>query len=431
MTSLREKIHDERFLRLIHGLLRAGYLEDWRFNATLSGSPQGGVISPILANIYLDLLDKFVEQKLLPHFNRTEERRRNPAYGPLHWQYLKVRRSGASGDVLRKAFRQTQTVPYLDPNDETYRRLYYVRYADDFLLSFAGPKAEAEEIKRLIGEFLREHLKLDLSETKTLITHAQTEHARFLGYEISVRRSNTKLDRRGQRSVNGLICLGVPLDVVLETCRKYMGDGKPTHRAERMIDADFSIVSQYQAEYRGLVEYYRLAHNLSSRFKRVAWAMQGSLVCTLAAKFKVSPRTIYRRYSHVLQTDNGPRKVLRVEVTREGKPPLVTCWGNISLERRPKAVLDDQPPKVWSHGTELVGRLLADTCELCGSQEKVEVHHIRMLRGYQPRQGDKEVPEWFKRMVARQRKTLVTCRACHEAIHADRSYRRVQRRRAG
>jgi group II intron reverse transcriptase/maturase len=429
LSILREKIHDNRFLRLIEGLLKAGYLEEWRFNATLSGTPQGGVVSPLLANIYLDRLDKFVEAELLPRYNQKKERRTNSAYLALNWQRIKARRTGDRRATLQ-AFRRMQTVPYLDPHDPDYRRLRYVRYADDFLLGFAGPKAEAAEIKRRIGEFLRETLKLDLSEAKTLITHAHTERARFLGYEIKVMRSNTKLDSRHQRSVNGGIHLGVPRDVVTEKCRQYTLRGKPHARPERSVDTDFSIIAQFQNEYRGLVEYYRLANNLAARLKRYAWVMQGSLVRTLAMKFKVSSRAIYRRYSQTMHTDDGPRKVLRVVVTRDGKPPLAATWGITSLKRRPFAVLNDQPHKVYSHGTELVERLLADTCELCGSTECVQVHHVRILRRYQPGR-ETGLPDWAKRMAARQRKTLVVCRECHESIHTQRPYRTRRSRKAG
>src|SRR5262249_40727652 len=148
-------------------------------------------------------------------------------------------------------FRRMQTVPYSDQNDPDYRRLHYVRYADDFLLGFAGPRAEAEEIKQRIGAFLRDNIKLELSDTKTLITHACTERARFLGYEVWVNRSNTRMDRFHHRSVNGKIVLGVPQEVVIKKCRPYSLRGKPHTRPERMMDTDYSIITQFQSEYRG------------------------------------------------------------------------------------------------------------------------------------------------------------------------------------
>lgn len=198
-----------------------------------------------------------------------------------------------------------QQVPSLDPQDPNYRRLRYVRYADDWLIGFSGPRHEAQEIKHLIGNFLRENLKLELSETKTLISHPRTEAARFLGYDIAVLNNNQKLDRRGHRSINGQIGLKVPPDVVKSKCARFLLHGKPIHRAELIHDSVFSIVAHYQQEFRGIVEYYRLAYNLH-QLNRLKWIMERSLTQTLAHKLRISVSTIYRRYQTTLQTRNGP-----------------------------------------------------------------------------------------------------------------------------
>jgi retron-type reverse transcriptase len=185
LSILQENIHDEPFIRLISELLEAGYLEDWKYHATLSGTPQGGVVSPLLANIYLDKLDTYIEQELIPEYTKGEKRKRNTAYQTLSVAICRLRKQGRTEEakLLRQ---QMQQLPSLDPEDPDFRRLKYVRYADDFLLGCIGPKSEAEEIKQKLEVFLREQLKLELSQAKTLITHARTETARFLGYEIQV-----------------------------------------------------------------------------------------------------------------------------------------------------------------------------------------------------------------------------------------------------
>ncbi|MEU9247907.1 reverse transcriptase/maturase family protein, partial [Streptomyces sp. NPDC048385] len=183
IATLGEKIHDSRFLRLISNMLTVGYLEDWKWNATLSGSPQGGVASPILSNIYLDRLDKFVENVLLPEYNRGKLRKTNLEYKRIENAITRARKRGDRRSACELS-RARRVLPSQDPRDPAYRRLRYVRYADDILLGFSGPKAEAVEIKQRIGEFLRDELKLELSTEKTLITHARTEKARFLGYDI-------------------------------------------------------------------------------------------------------------------------------------------------------------------------------------------------------------------------------------------------------
>lgn len=421
LATLAERVHDGRFVRLVGGMLAAGYLQDWKFNATLSGAPQGGVASPILANIYLDRLDQFVATTLVPRYNRGARRGFNPAYRAQQIRMRALRRQGRHEEA-GGARKHLQRLPSVDPNDPEYRRLRYVRYADDFLLGFNGPRTEAEDIKRHLGAFLRDTLKLELSEAKTLLTHARTATARFLGYDIGTLHCDSAHDQHGRRSINGTVTLRVPAAVIQAHCRPYMRDGKPVHRRERCHDTPYSIVAQYQAEFRGLAEYYRLAHNLS-HLDRLRWVMETSLLKTLAHKLRCSVSEAARRYRAVIQTEHGPRKVLRVTVERgEGKGPLVTHWGGISLKWDKRAILDDQPRRFWNVGTELVERLLADECELCGSHDNVQVHHIRALKALRPgRSGPR--PEWVKVMAARQRKTLVVCHACHTDIHAGRPLR--------
>lgn len=422
LSTLSEKIRDGRFLRLIGNLLKAGYLEDWKFNATLSGSPQGGIVSPILSNIYLDRLDRFVETTLLPTYNHKAKREVNPEYHSLKQRawYLKRTGRGTEAKELRK---QYQKLPSQDPNDPDYRRLRYVRYADDFLLGFIGPREEAVAIKQRLKEHLRKELKLDLSEEKTLITHARSQAARFLGYEIVALAGDHKRDQKGRRALNGGIGLKVPANVARAKCAPYMRRGKPIHRLELTHDSVFSIIAHYQQEFRGIVEYYRLAYNLSTQLNRLKWIMEGSLTKTLASKLRISVNKVYKRFQTTIQTEGDPYKVLRVEVSREGKKPLVAQWGGISMAYRKDAILDDNPQRIRTDGrTELLERLLTDTCELCGSRENVQVHHVRSLKDLQ-RKGRAEKPEWVKKMAARQRKTLIVCHKCHTDIHAGRGTR--------
>jgi group II intron reverse transcriptase/maturase len=419
LDILAERIHDGRFLRLISDLLKAGYLETWRYHATLSGSPQGGIVSPILSNIYLDRLDKHVETVLLPQHNRGTKRRPNPAYEQVSHRATYLAKTGRTAEAASLR-RERRTLPSIDPTGPDYRRLRYLRYADDFLLGFCGPREEAETIKCQLGTFLRDTLKLELSETKTLITHARTHRARFLGYEVGVIHNDHLCDRTGRRATNGTIALTVPVDVTKAKCAAYMRRGKPVHLTERIFDTDFSIVAQYQQEFRGVAEYYRLAYNRSTQFTRLKHVMEQSLTKTLARKYRLSVPKVYDRYQTLLETPDGPRKGLRVTVEREGKRPLVAQWGGISLQRRLDVVLNDAPQAIHNARTELVQRLLADTCELCGSTVGVAVHHVRQLKDLD-RAGRPTPPEWVKKMAARHRKTLVVCAACHHDIHAGRA----------
>jgi len=277
---LGEHIRDNRFLRLIKQMLQAGYLEDWRYNETLSGAPQGGVASPVLSNIYLNRLDTFVETVLIPEYTRGTSRAPNPAYQAVANAIRRARRHGDRAAV-RELRKQLRSLPAGDQHDPGFRRLHYARYADDQLLGFTGPKAEAEEIKTRLTQFLRDDLKLELNQDKTLITHARTGAAKFLGYEITVQHADAKV-RNGRRSVNGTIALRVPLEVIKAKCAPYLKFGKPERVTPLVNLDDHTIISTYGTRYRGLVNYYLLAGDVW-RLNRLQWAMQTSLLKTLGA----------------------------------------------------------------------------------------------------------------------------------------------------
>jgi group II intron reverse transcriptase/maturase len=414
---LQNDIHDERFIQLIRELMKAGYLEEWKINQTMSGTPQGGVISPILSNIYLNRLDQWVENELIPAHTRGKRRKLNPAYERISNQLHSKRQKGQTEGV-KELIKQRRKLPSQDPNDEGYRKLRYTRYADDFLLGYTGTKDEAEEIKRKIKEWLRDNLKLDLSDEKTLITHARTQAARFLGYDIISQHEDSKLTT-GRRSVNALTGLRVPEDVLREKCAQYTRSGVPIHRAELLNDSDYSITTHYQQEYRGFVQYYLLAYNVCE-LSKLHYVMEGSLLKTLAAKQRQSLSAIKEKYATTTTTADGKQlRCLEVRLTREDKPDLVARFGGIPLARQPLATLDDRTQTRYSSRSELLTRLLADECENCGSNENVQVHHIRKLADLLKR-GRKEKPHWVKIMIARRRKTLVLCRKCHVDLHAGR-----------
>src|SRR6266852_727457 len=246
MNILRKNIHDNRFLRLIEGALKAGYCEVWTYHPSLSGTRQGG-----------------------------------------------LRRVRALQKEMRKHPSKTQ-------DDPGYRRLRYIRYADDFLFGFAGPFEEAHQIKDKIASFLQTELKLTLSAEKTLMTHAHTGRARFLGYEIGIMYSATKLDR-SRRSVNGAVGMYIPEDVIQAKRKRYLRDGKPIHRPALQNDSEYDIIIRYQGEYRGLVQYYGLAQNLA-QLGYVKWTMETSLLKTLASKNQTSTTKESKRLNATTKT---------------------------------------------------------------------------------------------------------------------------------
>jgi hypothetical protein len=425
-------------------LLDAGYLEDWKFNQTLSGVPQGSIVSPVLSNILLDKLDQFVETVLIPQYTRGSERKPNKEYVRLMNRAYNLYKKNGQKEAAQEARKQAQRLPSLDPYDPNYRRLKYCRYADDFALAFIGPKSEAEEIKQRLEAFLQDELKLELSKTKTLITHAKSDAAKFLGYEIATIQQDRILSKRTQvqkqstkcRNINGKIGLRVPRAVLIEKCRRYMKRGRVMHRNKLLNESDYTIIATYQLEFRGIANYYRLAYNLHT-LQRLKGVMQQSLAMTLARKHQTSVRKIMNKYKAELVVDGQIYKGLQAILPREGKEPLIATWGGIPLKWDITAKIEDrpqQPLRRWNNRSELEKRLLAQTCEYCEATyltDSIEVHHIRALKDLNKYTG-REKPWWVRIMAARHRKTLILCHTCHMDIQYGRPRRRkVSRSRTG
>ncbi len=425
MAILARDIQDGRLLNLIRMGLEAGYMEDWHYNRTYSGTPQGGILSPLLANIYLNELDAYIEDVLIPQYTRGIRRAPNLEYYRLGY-YIKCARETGDQDRLKELEQKRRTIPSQNVNDSAFRRLQYIRYADDFILSFIGPKSEAETIKIAIGAFLKEQMHLELSASKTLITHSRTEHARFLGYDISVYHADDKISPRTgtltkTRSVNGCIRLGIPYGKVDELVKRYLRGEKPIHEAGLLAFSDAQIMDVYQQRFRGIAEYYKFAADRPALAK-LKYVMEVALTKTLANKFKTSVAKIYQKYGGKRLVNGYIYKALVVEIPTNNGTRYI-YWGGIPLKIIKPGIepIDDaigQRNVAISSRTDLIQRLQANECEICGTQGFCEVHHIHKLADLKNRwRGRKEKPAWVVRMIGLQRKTLVVCVKCHEAIH--------------
>jgi group II intron reverse transcriptase/maturase len=426
IAILRESIDDERFLRLIGDMLKAGYLEDWTRHETHSGTPQGGVISPLFANVYMHKLDEFVENVLQPQYTRGKQRRMNPAYNRHTKAMLTAKQKQDAGLWARLKLEQ-RSISVFKHDDDEFRRLRYVRYADDFILSFSGPKAETEDIKGQIRDFLRETLRLELSEEKTLVTHAK-DAARFLGYDITIMKDDGQMaastNDKGtfrRRSINGLVKLMVPWEKIDEKCRDFIIGGHTRKRMDQMANEDFSIVAWYGIVFRGVAEYYCMAHDRSRKLAKLKYVMQTSMLKTLAAKHKTTVNVMAAKYrAEKFDPDTGEtHRSYEVRVKREGEYPLIATFGGFSLKRKDKEI-NDQVSRNRNGRTEILERLLADRCENCGSDAGCQVHHIKRISDLVKW---KDRPDWADLMIIRSRKTLVLCRKCHSDLHAGRYVR--------
>jgi len=428
MDILRRDIEDGRLLNLIYKSLKAGVVENWKLQPTFMGTPQGGILSPLLANIYLHELDMFIEDTLVPQYTRGKKRAVNLDYKRYEYQ---LKRAREQGDVKRAAQleQERRQLPAGDPQDPNYRRLTYIRYADDFILGFIGPKSEAETIKVAIGAFLRERLKLTMSEQKTLITHARSEQARFLNYAISIYQTDDYLQRNEtdrkiiRRTANGHVRLGIPYGFIDEYIQNYQVNGKTISEHRLTVYSDAHIIDTYQQRFRGVAEYYKYAVD-RHRLSKLRHVMETALTKTLAHKFKLSVSHIYKKYRNTAIVNSQRYKILSVEVpTQRGIRRIQ--WGAIPLKTVKPAsekIEDTKHRETWTNiRSDLITRLQANTCELCGSQEKIRVHHIRKLADLKKRwAGRATKPKWVQQMIAMNRKTLVVCYKCHVDIHAGR-----------
>lgn len=219
-----------------------------------------------------------------------------------------------------------------------------------------------------------------------MVTHARSQAAKFLGYEITTLQSNSKhyRDKNGRknRRINGNIGLRVPPTVVQEKCKRYLQKNRPMHRAELLNESDYTIVATYQLEYRGIVNYYRMAYNLHT-LHQLKWVMEISLAKTLARKHQISVAKVYQKYKANLDIQGKSYKGLQVTVPREGKKPLVATWGGIPLIWEVNASIEDPTQTRWGSRSELEKRLLAQVCEHCGATrmtDQIEVH-VRRFGG--------------------------------------------------
>lgn len=366
-------------------------------------------------------LDCWVEDTLIPQHTRGKQRQPNPKYKAMVMRRCHAKKQ-QNWHLYTTLGKQMRRISSKRPDDPNYRRLRYIRYADDFLLGFIGSKAEAKLIKQQISNFLA-GIELQLSQEKTLVTHARDDVAHFLGYTVQISYCNGKLSRRKNggkiRAINGLIHLRVPKHVTTKWLRKYCVNGKPQHNKWLKHYRDYEIVTIYGAQLRGLVNYYQLAPNLSGQLEKVYWACLESCRKTLAAKHKISRRKSYKRY--VVRPVTGERTHIQVVVERPEKRPLIAKCGDQPLRYRPTITYaqDALPPfALVGRQRELTKRLLAEQCECCSViGVPLEGHHVNKLLHLRQRwRGRKQKPKWVEWMLARRRKTIFVCQSCHKDI---------------
>ncbi|ENQ3080510.1 group II intron reverse transcriptase/maturase [Bacillus cereus] len=426
INLLKKNIEDEKFINLIWKFLKAGYTKDWKWHKSYSGTPQGGIISPILSNIYLHELDKYMKL-FKENFDKGNKRRHSNEYittGTLIRYYIK--RVDTVGKETEKGIEYLQKIkelksklkkiPSKEEIDDNFRRLNYTRYADDFIIGLIGTKKDAEKVKEDLTMFLKMELNLQLSQDKTIITNS-ADKARFLSYDITTERSKEFFVQRGNgiKSRQNLhIKLYVPYEKwegklrelgVLEITKD--GQWKAKARPQLTQNDDLEILMQHNSEIRGLYNYFRLANNASVMHK-FCYIMEQSMLKTFANKYRTSTSKIWRKYSQ-----DGKFRV-RYK-TRAGEKYAYfidkVFVKNTSIKKQ-DTTIDIMPNTIqFTARTSLMDRLKAEKCEWCGQTDKLEMHHVRKLTDLK---GKKL---WEKHMIERQRKTIALCHQCHVKLH--------------
>ena len=444
MELLKIRIEDTQFLNLIRDMLEAGYVEDWQYHKTYSGTPQGGIVSPILANIYLHEFDEFMEKKK-QEFDRGKERRRPTEYRntTFYLQYYRKRIDKLKGDLdpethtqiqryeqkIRELSKKQKSLPASDPLDPNFRRLFYVRYADDYLIGIIGNKKEAESLFKEVKTFLNNRLKLEISEEKSGIHHAK-EGTSFLGYVVQNYTSEhittvhspvyTRVGAATRRNMRERLQLRVPQRRLSEFCqRKGYGNYetlRPSHKPIWLQMDDEEILLGYNAEMRGIANYYALASGVKKGLQKLMYLAEYSFLATLANKHD---STISKMTSKLRQG----RDLVVTTHGKEGKPKRYTLFKLRNWTPSPqKAEVDKQPTlgtQLRFSRNSLQQRLEANICEFCGKEGGYfESHHVNKLKNVQGKEG------WKQIMIARKRKTLILCNECHDKLHAGKlSYR--------
>lgn len=428
VSLISKKVKDAQLIQLIFKFLKAGYMEDWKYNATYSGTPQGGVISPLLSNIYLHELDKYVMTTLKPEFDQPAKQLRTHKYNITHHRLDRQRKlvnetTGATRKKYIKEYKDIRKEFLRTPSkSQTDKKLVYQRFADDFIIGINGNREDCLRIKGSLSGFISSALKMELSLEKTLITHS-SQRARFLGYDIQVRRNNVIRPMKSakvctRRSLSNSVNLSVPFEdklqkFILDKGVAKIKDGsfEPCHRQALVVCSDLEIIAVYNAELRGICNYYGIASDFY-KLRYFGYLMEYSCLKTFASKYKSSISKVKRKFK-----DGRGRWCIPYE-TKAGKRYMYFAkYADSKKAWNPSDLIANAEVLYCYSTTTFESRLKAKVCELCGTfrSGRFEIHHINKVKNLKGKES------WERMMLAKRRKTLVVCKECHYRIHNKKS----------
>lgn len=429
ISLLRKRIKDERFLNLVRKALKAGYLEFGTFKNTIVGTPQGSVVSPILANIYLDAFDKFIESSVIEKNEKGTIKKVHPELRSLQRKYRnRLKRASETEDEETKATLMAEAAEFKAEipkapkvlDDGSYIRVKYIRYADDWIIGINGPRELAERVRQECADYLNDELKLELSFEKTHIRHAKTERADFLGTGLKVGNTGeckkatltSKSGLKFQKSVTGwLPYMTAPIrKLVARLADERFCDKKGNPRSKgswSQLD-DVQIVDLYGSVWRGIHNYYSFVDN-RTELRRIQFILLYGAAKTLADKHRSSVAKMFKKH--------GKRLTIEVRNEESQIVKVISFPLETSLKRQPTAFLVGDKTvngggKMQTHIRLRTRSKLFSPCCICGETENIEMHHVRHVRKI----GEK-VKGFTKLMAKLNRKQIPVCQECHVKIH--------------
>ena len=418
VSLLRKRISDDRFISLIWKAIRTGYLWKKEPRGSFVGTPQGSVASPILANIYLHELDLFVEG-LQQKYEKGSKRKDSPEYHRVNYRRQRAlkRSGGIMTPEIRALTKQMRSLPSMDTFDPGFVRVKYIRYADDWIVGVTGPRSLAEQIKDDIQTFLWDVLKLQLSQEKTVITHAKTEEAFFLGTRLQVGSVNSNPlvthchhgHRHYRRRCTGWSPLmRAPIKKLVERLhQKGFCDGEGVARSKtNWVCLEVKhIIELFNSTNWGLLNYYRFADNFAS-MSRIQYILHRSLAKTLAHKLRKPVKQLFCEHGRNLGFSWKDS---------EGKDRNAFFKANSDWTRNPTAFLTERehPDPLETHVRFRTRSHLGHPCIICEATVGVQMHHVRHIR----KVGGKPVGGFAWLMRLQNRKQVPVCRECHRKIH--------------
>jgi group II intron reverse transcriptase/maturase len=421
MGILGKTIGDDKFLALLKKSLIFRWEEDGKkLQHSKKGTAQGRVVSPILSNVYLNEFDVFLQREI-ENFNKGKQRRKNPKYRRLQYKldkYKTLPQNKKLVQSVRKEMRKLKSKDSMDPN---FNRLYFVRYADDFVIGVAGSHAQATGLKEKVRVFLREKLKLTLCEEKTRITNITRREIEFLG--VKIRRRNAEKPVKGGVRITPRLQIHAPIAELFEKARangffrksKKTGKITPTN-CGRLINLDQSDVLRYYNRInRGIMNYYSFVDN-KKRLGSLVHGIKHSCALTLTLKYKLKHRSkVFKKYGKYLEcSETGTRFWLPATFrrTREFISQEVTMVEDIFRKR-------------WNR--KFTKSNLNKSCVVCG-KSPVEMHHVRKIRDLREKAAGKKSDFFTAQIAAINRKQVPLCREHHKQLHSG-SMRHEDRKR--